>query len=638
MTDVRARTSSGARNGLRFLLGGLIAVFALLNSSCGNQIFIVGTPVLTLGAKRGHFTSYIVTIDEIQMTRRDGTVVELPTISQRVDLAQLNDFSDLLEAPALGVGNYVSATFFLDYSSPSITVDNGGQAAATQLVDINGNAPVTETVTVKFDPNHPLTLTSQTSALAAFNIDLEASNTIDYSTSPIKVTVKPFWTVTAQPVYDKPVFARGLYVLTNAKDSNFIMNVRPLHDVLDNPFGALTVLTNDQTYYNIDGVTYVGAAGLTALSNLQNTYANLQVGVYGGGPGLGNPFGDLDKVTPSFAATAVYVGTSLESTVQDHIVGIVSARSGDTFTVMGAALVNRLGQFGFQQSTSVKVGPQTVVSVDGNANITPSLDLISVGQLVNVSGQVTVDSSNNPTSLDATGAATSGAQVRIQPTHLQGAVNSVTPGSLSLNLQTVEGWETTNINYAGTGLNSGVDATPANYTINTGSLDESSVAPGTLVDVLGTANTFGTGPPYFTTNQVTPITESQLIIEWSGTGSLTPFTTVNATGIIVNLTDPNLQGTVHQVRTGPTAVDVMSQANPQQLTISYAPPTPDSPNLFGVGNVALGESIYADPQAFATQVLAVINGSQAANKLVATGQYDPSTSTFTASKISINAQ
>src|SRR5579859_5557677 len=106
MIDVRARGFSGAWNGLRFIPRGLGVLLTLLFvTSCGSNIFIVGTPVLTMTAQRGHFTSYVVNIDAIEMTRQDGTVVEFPSVNLRVDLAQTSSVVNLLETPALGEGS-----------------------------------------------------------------------------------------------------------------------------------------------------------------------------------------------------------------------------------------------------------------------------------------------------------------------------------------------------------------------------------------------------------------------------------------------------------------------------------------------------------------------------------------------------
>ena len=451
MIDVRARDNSGARNGLRFLLRGLSAALAILFvTSCGNNLFIAGTPVITLTAQRGQFTSYIVTIDQINMTRLDGTVVQLPLVSQRLDLAQQTNFVQLLQAPALQEGTYVSATFFLDYAGAYVTIDDNGYSGGTSLIDAStGTTPETDTITVVFDTSNPLVIGNQTSSLINFNIDLEASNTINIPNGiPAIVTTHPIITASAVPVYQQPVYVRGLFVFADTTAGNFVMNTRSLHDLVNSPTGAVTVIPNAQTYYNIDGVTYVGAAGLAQLSALKAETASLQIGAIGTST-AGNPIGNLAKDTPTFTATEVYAGSSLESTIQDHITGIVAGRSGDTITLNAAALIDRIGDLGFTQSIPVTLAPTTIVSVDGVASPSPAptIDTISIGQYIEVSGQVNpADASNdylnpdgslNPTGLDATNG-----QVRIKSTTLWGTLNSATPGSASnVSLNWIQNYE-----------------------------------------------------------------------------------------------------------------------------------------------------------------------------------------------------
>jgi len=644
MIDVRARENPGARNGLRFLMRATAAVLALLFiSSCGNNIFLVGTPVVTLTAQRGHFTSYVVTIDQIQMTRKDGSVIELPMINQRVDLANLGNTVQLLGAPPAGIGEYVSATFFLDYTNANITAEVNGVATATTLTDAaTKTTPTVDTVTVTLDPNNPLVISNQQSSLVNFNIDLEASNAINFAanTTPIPVTVHPFFTVTSQPVYTKPIFSRGVFVFVDTKAGNFVMNTRPLHDLFNSPVGALTVIPNDQTYYNINGVTYTGAAGLTALAALQGQTATLQIGVFGTGPGTPTPFSNLGGITPAMNATEVYVGTSQESTIQDHITGIVQKVSGNTITVQGASLFMGLALSqqiggnidGFAQSVPVTVGSNTIVSVDGVPG-TYNLQSVSVGQLITVSGLATLDSSLNPTAMDATGG-----QIRLQPTTLWGNFISATPGSLSMQLLQDENFTPEALNFAGTGTSSAVDATAANYTINTGSTDLSATTGTPLLQVTGLANTFGQGPPYFNATTITPASslEQELVIQYANTGSNSPFTAVSASGISVNLADAALSGSVHVVNTGPVSVDLLNQPNPQSVQIVPATATATSPVLFGIGNMTTpAETLFTDPGVFATKVSTLINGSLAVNKIVARGTYDATAGTFTARYIEI---
>jgi hypothetical protein len=654
MTDVRARTTTGARTGLHYLVYGFGLLLALLSASCGNTIFQVGTPVITLTAKPGRFASYIVTIDAIELTRQDGAVATLPVQSQRVDLANLSAYANLLAAPALEIGTYVSATFVLDYSFPQpadVRVKaNGGVFPATLYDGATQTAPVTETMVVQFDPDHPFVVNDQQSAVMAIDIDLEASNIINAGNAGVfQVTVKPFWNVTAQPTYDKQVFARGLYVLADVKNNNFVMNVRPLHDVVNTPFGALKVNVNDQTYYNVNGVVYTGAAGLAAVSTLQNVYADLQIAAYG--PPSGNPFSDLSTITPAFTATQVYVGQSFESTIEDQLTGFVSGISGDVLTVRGAAFVDRLGDFGFAESVPVTVGPNTNYSIDGVANVTPNLSSISVGQVITVLGL----SSNNgvkvdPTALDATGALVPGAQVRIQNTPLLASLGSAASASTAtVNLLSIDHYEPTLVDFTGTGS---PIATPANYVITTPT-DLTGTAPGTVLDINGTTTAFGQGPPYFTASSVTADTQQELIIEWAGSGSPNPFSVVNQNGIAVNLADSALTTTSSATVGTPTGRAVIVQGpqqeydllhtnqppNPTQLIVQFNTADAQHPPMFGVGSVAVGSYMDTTNTAdFADRTQIVSNGTLPIMKLAAYGQYDPTSGTFSATRITINAQ
>ena len=656
MIDVRARENSGARSGLRFLMRAVATVLTVVFiASCGNDIFLVGTPVITLTAQRGHFLSYIVTIDEIEMTRKDGTVIELPTVSEQVDLANLGNYVQLLETPALGIGTYVSATFFIDYSTAYITVDAGGTAGLGVLTDADtGTTPTVDTITVKFDPNNPLVISNQVSSLVNFNIDLDASNTIDYAaaTLPVPITVHPMFTVTAAPVYNQPVLARGLFVYVNDKLGQFTLNSRPLHDVLDNPFGAVTVQPNDTTYYNINGVTYIGAAGLAALQQLQSETDLLQIAAIGTGPGIGNPWYSLSGITPAFNAQQVYAGSSLESTIQDHIVGWVTgitpgnnsggiittldnSAGATTLTVQNAALVNRLGEYGYQNTTPVVVANPTIVSVDGvNPATPPGLANISVGQLIDVSGQVTVGVSNNPTALDATAG-----QVRLQPTSIWGTLVSGTTTSATLNLQWIQDLEPTDTSFAGTGTSSATDATAANYVVNTaavttGSPDQSATPAGTLLNIFGLANTYGQGPPYFNATSVTPATAlpQRLILEYTEpAGSPQPFSTISGSALFVNLADPLLTG-VHAVEVGPQVTTLPTTG---YLEIIPSTASPVSANSFSVGNTTNGQAQFSDPTAFAAEVQYYTGAIGSVQKIVADGQYDATAGTFTATNIEV---
>jgi hypothetical protein len=642
---------------LRYLLYGFGLLLALLTASCGNSIFSVGTPVVILTAQPGRFTSYIVTIDAIVLTRDDGNTYTLPMGGQRVDLANLKAFTNVLAASPAPIGTYPSAQIQLDYVNPLpafVTVDYGGQAFPATVFDATAQAAATfATVNVKFDPKHPFVVADQKSQVLNLDIDLEASNIIGPPVAGISaVTVKPFLNVSSQPTFQKQVMARGLYVLADTANSNIVMNLRPLHDVVNQPLGALKVNVDANTYYNVNGVAYVGPPGLAAISALTNVFANLQIGVYG--PTTGNPFADLTTIEPTFTATQVYVGSSLESTLEDQITGIVTSVSGSTVTVGGAAFVDRLGDYGFTQSVPVTVSASTIYSVDGVVPSTPpSLATLSVGQVVTVQG--IGNSPNltdyNPVSLDATGTQLPGAQIRIQDTPLVAQFNAANGANAALvNLATVFNYEATppSLVYP--------TADPTNYAISTPT-DISATAPGAFLKIHGMTTPGNAGPPFFNATSVSTDVQQQLVIEWTGNvasnpfGSVNPFSVVNSTGIVVNLADAALTGGtkgVAVVRSAPGLVgpgqvlDLLANppasTTPTQLFVNFNTQDPNHPPLFGVGSIAVGSYVDTDTSSFFDHEQAVNNNVTLIQKLVAYGQYDPTTGVFSATTLTINAQ
>lgn len=633
MTVACARTRSGARTGLRLLLGAMTAVLALFATACGNTTTDLGTPVITLTDTSGDFTSYIVTIDSIQVTRSDGSIQPLLSTQERVDLTQLSNIVDLLQAPAAVTGTYVSLTMAIDYSTAYITVNKNGQFAPVSLRDTTGAVPTVVTWTVKFDPANPLVITKGKSSLVALDFDLATSNSVDINASPVVVTVKPFMVVNAKPVYNKPIRARGLFVDADTNAGTFSLNTRPLHDLTGITYGALHVMTNASTYYNLDGVTYTGSAGLAAVAKLRES---VQIGV------VGSPaaFTDLTGITPIFAATAVYAGTSLESLIADRVSGVVTARVGDTISLRNASIVTRAGGVFFADSVPATLGTSTIVSQDGVAPATLlNKQAVSVGQHIEISGNVPVDSSGTPTSPVSLDATVASAQVRLQSTTLWGSVISVAAGSLSASLLSIDNLEATQFSFTGTGT-SGMDATAGTYAVSTGSIDLSSLAaapPPVKID--GFVSPFGSAPPDFNATAVTPSTlaDSQLIVEWNNGGTTAPFTTQSATGIVIDTSNGFLAGTYHVIRTGPTTVDILTKPG-MVITTTNPAFVNQSAIVLGVGNVAGGMSTFNSAAAFATQLQTTLNGTTKVNKLVAVGRYDSSSNTFNASSININVQ
>jgi len=613
MIVVRSRRSRS----LRLPAAVFCVLVALLCACHSNDQTLPGTPVITMGSGNGNsepeFAAYIVTVDDITLTRNDGTLVEPLATPETVDLAKITSLSELVEAPAVPSGTYLSATLTLDYTSASILVNSDGQAIPVTPEDPSGDVMSSASVTITFDPANPLVINISQSVRVNVDIDLTASNTIDLANST--VTVQPFLVMSAAPLDATVMRARGLYVTEQSVPSGFIMNMRPFYDLVS-ALGALIVNTNAQTYYNINGVTYTGAAGLAAVGTLMESTA---LAVYG-------TLDNLSTITPTFNATAVYGGTSLESELAEYITGTVASRSGNSLDLRGGTFLTPEGEILYYSDSTVLLDDTTIVSEDGNPVGGLSINSISVGQQINVSGQGALNTSNQLI-VDA-----SGAQVRLQPTQLWGTLNSASATSASLDVVTLGNYNPAGLDFSGTGT---VPAAPAAYVVNTGSLNESALAAGTLLQVDGIVTPFGSAPPDFTATAITPGTSTPqtLVVEWVNGGATAPFSTLSDAGLVVNLSNADL-GTTHYIRTGPVNLDLKALPASPLITTAGAP-AGQLQLAIGSETLATGISVFNSNDSFIAAVNATFNGTSKIYRLVAYGQYNLATNTFVATRIHV---
>lgn len=624
MTDARSRTTLIAR--APHLL--LVALTLLAVGCHSNNNTYPGTPVLTMGSMMSspepEFSAYIIAIDAITLTDNNGNVVEPLSTPETVDLTKLSDLSELVEAPAVPAATYVSVAITLDYTAASIWLNVNGQAVPATALDSTGTAMSADTVTITFDPHNPLVITLGQSIRWNIDIDLTASNTI-LSTSPAQIQVQPFVVASPAPADTTVMRARGLYVTTQSVPSGFIMNMRPFYDLVS-ALGALTVNTNAQTYFNVNGVAYTGAAGVTAISGLLESSSIVAYGT----------LDSLVGITPSFNATSVYAGSSQEGGLAEYLTGTVSARSADILTLHGVTYLDPAGVFQYYADIPVGIGTSTIVSEDGVAAPNLSIASISVGQQINVSGQAGIDSTTGDLlNLDATEG-----QVRLAQTQLWGTLTSATPNSATVDMLTLDNWTPSAFAFAGTATGGGA-VNPAAYAVNTGALDESGVAAGTLLQFKGLATPFGTAPPDFTATTVSPgsATEQVLICEWSHGGSPTPFSSVSNAGLVVDLSNAVLDDTRY-IRTGPATLDLKTlPASPLITTVG----APTSALQLAVGSFTAtnGVSVYNNMADFISKVQATFPAGNTTNRifrLTAYGQYNSTTNTFVATRIHVALQ
>ncbi len=638
----RACARTGAWAALRTwicILGALVAV--TLGGCSASTIVSAGTPVMTVSSEAaGDFSSYIVGINVYSLTRNDGYVVypsNEGAAEEYVDLTKRVDLTELLSALGITTGTYTSASIGLDFTNANVYL-KGKQTAAT-VDNSSGSNPGVVDVTVKFDPSDPLVVSQSKSTPMAIDVDLAASNSINLSKNA--VTVKPFLVATARPADTAPVRAEGTFVYANVGGSNFTENIRPFDDSYSSSVGALTVNINASTYFDIDGTPYAGAAGLAAMAAQSSTSqlnSNTMVVAYGS-------MGDLSTITPTFNATQVYVGTSVASPGAMEVRGIVTARSGNTLTLLDANYLCQQGASGgypswthFQTAT-VNVGSSTNVTKAGTVASGLSDQSISVGQQIFATGAANLTC---PLAISDTASLTlnsTSGEVRLEPTTLWGTLSSGATGSATLDLTTtgqIGLYPASAFTFTGTGISSASDANPASYVVDTGTVDESATASGTLLRAEGFVTPFGSAPPDFTASSVTPGASepSTLIVQWGTgtTGTTAPFTTYSTSGLVVNLGNSSITTAI--IRTGPQTVQLASlSASPTILPGCQSTCTGNAE--YAIGNATNGVSEFGSASSFLSGLTSTLNGSTAVFKLVATGTYDSSNNTFYSQRIDV---
>jgi len=616
MTVVRPRRARCARS-LRAMLCGAAAFLAACSTSHPAP---PGTPVVTMSnlTNSGDFISYLVNLNAIELIRKDGGIVTPLITPQTIDFARLDTMPELVEAPAVPEGTYTGAVLALDWTigtggTQPVWLNVNGEPLEAVPVNPSGAGMTTASVTVTFDPSHPLVITHNQSVRLQVEFDPLASNRRTNATTGPEVEVQPFVVVTPAPVDATVMRLRGIFVTTETVASGFYMNVRPFYD-LRSALGAVIVNTNEKTYFNINGVVYTGSAALAVIAQQPQT---TPLAVYG-------TLGNLSGVTPTFNATEVYFGTSQESQLAYYLTGTITARSSNTITLRSADFVTPLGVTSYVNSVPVTLGNGTAVFEDGIA--TPGLTTadISVGQQITVAGQTVLNSTGGLGSIDATAGF-----VRLRPTTLWGTQNI----DGTLDLLSLGRFAPAALNFAGTG-GSGHDAAPGAYVVDMSAVPPGPVIPtGELLQVQGKVARFGAAPPDFAARTATPGPSSlqTLVVDWTGAGSTAPFTSISSSGLVLKLTDPAL-GTTHEIRTGPASLDLKSLPASPLITTTGADP---SHLQLAIGSITLtkGISVYNSAVPFASAVTATFNGSNKIFRLVACGQYDSVSNTFVASRI-----
>jgi hypothetical protein len=601
-------------------------------STCGNAL-------LTLTDAAGDFASYAVDVSSLKLTKADGTVVETLPTKTRVDFAQLVNVTEFLTSAMVPQGDYVAATMTLDYSNAAIFVyadaNNTQTVQVAQVVDNSNNTlwsatpppPANSTIalTVQLDNKNHLSISPGRLARLALDFNLTASNSVSLANpaAPV-VTVQPFIVASVVPTDNKEIRVRGALVSADVGAETYTINVEPFDDEGTNR-GQVVVHTTAQTSFEIDGVAYTGDAGLTALN--ADPAGTMTVA-----------FGTLSTSDHSFTASRVLGGSSVETNSLDRLQGVVISRSGNTLVVRGGSLWQHADD---QDHFSVKdvtltIADTTKITVAGEAPGTTAtpvnpLSLPSVGSRVTAFGKAGTDGSGNPT-FDA-----SSGRLRLELTTLWGTAVQIGTGSVTLNLQSIEGRAASVFNFAGTGTTSAQDSNPTSYVVTTGTLPLTTLSTAAPLRFFGLVQPFGSAPPDFNARTLVDFAGTSALLEAGFGGGSTAAITASAANLVLNVSDP-LLGAMHFIRIGPRLVDLKTLTS--NLTIA---PAATSTGPFAIHTEVAGGMGQPDTIAvfntfadFETALAAKLTAGGKVLKVFALGQYDSGTNTLTAAQIALD--
>lgn len=571
------------------------------SSSCG-------TTYVNVMDADGDFDSYSVDVVSLTLKKADGSTVETLPAQPRIDFTDLVDLKEFVTAATIPNGTYVSGTMRLDFTNADVVVDVGGVPTHAVAVDANGAPLTTVDLDIQLDNRHQLTVEPGKPALLELDFDLAASNTVDLTKAPVQVMVKPFIVASVDVADSREARARGPLVSVDTTAGDYKVDLRPFNLVSER-LGQVTVHTTSTTQFEIDGTTYTGADGVTALAALA-----------AGAPTAA--YGTLNVDQRTFTAERVHAGSSVASAQFDVMDGNVIARNDDQLTVRGVTLVKRTGGASFiRNDTTLTVGANTKVTKDGEKNNSLTKDALSVGQRVHAFGTAT-DLTNGGVTFDATAG-----RVRMQLTHVLGTVKSASAGAVTLDVTSIDGHVPSIFNFVGTSPAISTDADPHNYAIGTGDLDLSHLDAGRAARAFGFVTPFGMAPPDFTARTLVDFRNvpSLLFLGWGMQGT-TPFLTVDATGLVIDNQNASI-GLRHVIATGPAVTDIKSLASGPRIV-----PDTTKPATFAIADARRIDvyTMFGDFTAAVAQKLGA--GSKAVN-LSATGDYDATSGDFTARRV-----
>jgi hypothetical protein len=564
-----------------------------------------GTVLIALTDADGDFLRYAVDIVSLSLEKANGSRVETLPATGRLDFAGYQDLTELFTAARVPAGTYVAGSITLDYANADLQVEAGGGAVPAIAVDRDGKALARYTLRIHLADARPLVVRAGLPALLSIDFDLDASHDVDVTRDPAIVTAAPFLVAELEPVAEKDLRVRGPLEAVDTEASAYTLRLRPWHLRPGISFGSTTVYTANSTEFEIDGTSYKGAAGLTALAALPADTPTVA-------------FGTFTTADRHYEASVVLAGSSVPGQGLDAVLGNVTARVDNMLTVRGATLLSNSGVISYRDTVTVLVGDNT--SVRRRPGLELDASAISVGQRVEVLGAIDSRPAMPTTVLDATAG-----RVRLLVTHLAGIVGSSNPGQLNIGLANIDRRPPGIFDFSGTGNSPAVDADPSDYEVATSGLPLDGITTGDVVQLFGFVQPFGAAPQDFNAFTVVDLRArgARLALDWWPAGTTAPFLVLDPGGLVPDLDNPNL-GKRHAVVIGGVPIDLLSL----QSAPTLVPPATGRTRYAILENRTV--TVYPDFASLTAALGERLNGSTRALGLWADGAWDGDRNEFTA--------
>lgn len=613
------------------LFGFIIAIFMAFISGCGqgtNDDDVAqnasGELIIGLTDAEGDFISYTVDVKSITLTKANGTIVHVLPLTTRVDFAQYTELTEFLTASMVPLGAYRRATMVLDYTNADIRVENanGDAVPVTDIQDSSGD-PVTELeMTVYLEGRNKLVISRGLPAHLTLDFDLNATNKAVFDDVGVPtLIVESYLIADAHLQRPKAHRVRGPLNDVDVDNNQFVIIINPFHQShsAESEFGTLTVMTDDETIYDINNQSYVGLPGLQAMDILPQYTATIAIGKF--------------KFNPTrFVAKEVYAGESVPGGTMDVVKGNVIARSDNVLTVKGATLIRSGGTVTFNDEVTVSIADTTMVKKQLSTD-NHTIDEISVGQKVSIFGTIT-NSDVESMEMDAANGV-----VRLKITKVYGASVDLTVKPLETNYFVMDakrfnGRPVSLFDFSGTGIDAAHDADPSLYEVDTAMLpvDDVEITPVdeivevTPIKVFGFVTPFGSAPADFIATTLVDLTKvpATLTMNWTPHTDH-PFGEVTENSFSLNLMD---RGVFHHVGRGGAIVDLS--------TIS---PPPVIRGIANGGRYELKEKgprqVFADFTSFIEEIEARMASGSSMKRIVAHGYFNDITATLTADEVHV---